>query len=141
MLNSEADAQKSHVWGDKYTAANLFLQAYEADPTIKNRFNLATAYDSIGKRELALDMYGALVKDGQYVRLSEVYSNDLGPKYIRDFNVSDESQLRINAIEARGPGPTGAIGEEKTGNSTEEARMLDLAAEKEGTPSQASFPR
>ena len=126
--DSGSAALKSYMWGDKYTAANLFLQAYEADPSIQNRFNLATGFSSIGKNDAAAAIYRGLVKDGEYVRLSEVHPRSAGAVYVESFNVAHESQRRRSAIEARGPGPTGSIGG-GTGTSNEEARLLDLEVE------------
>lgn len=126
--NSAQAAQAEHQWGDRYTAANLFQQAHDADHSIKNRFNLANAYNSIGKSDIALGMFSDLVRDGQFVELTEVFPYNDGPQHVRRFNVADESQRRIAGIMAQGPGPTSAA-VEGTGNSNQEARQMDLAHE------------
>jgi hypothetical protein len=126
--SSEQAGRNSASWGDKYTAANLFFQADTADNSILNRFNLATAYASIGETDLASGMYESLIVDGYWTRLSED-TRQGAPLQTQTFNVSQESQKRLLALEALPPGPTGATGEVGTGYTNEEALVLDQNAE------------
>jgi hypothetical protein len=133
-----AEAQNAHVRGDNYTAANLFFRAYKSNPTVKNRFNLAAAYASIGRTDLAVQMYTALVADGEFTHFSEVHSYDGGyageAQQSRVFNVSDESRVRIAGILARGPtASTGSDPDSGTGLSDEDARAMDAQRRKAGT--------
>ena len=126
--SSEQHGKKAYAWGDKYTAANLFLQAYKADNTVMNRFNLATAYASIGRIGEASDMYASLVPDGRYTWLTEDSLNG-DPSRTMAFNVGVESAKRLAVLDAM-PQPTGSIGDEVgTGHTNEEARVLDQNAE------------
>jgi hypothetical protein len=121
------------VRGDDYTAANLFFRAYQARPTVKNRFNLAAAYASIGKVDIAIQMYTDLVADGEFTHFSEVHSYEGrsyegGARQTRAFNVSDESRVRLAGL--RRSDTTASIGagaDAGTGFTDEEARALDIA--------------
>lgn len=84
--SSEQAGENSYSWGDKYTAANLFLQADKADNSIKNRFNLAAAFASIGKTGMAREIYASLVVDGRFTRLSED-TRQGDPTWTKSFNV------------------------------------------------------
>jgi hypothetical protein len=128
--SSEERGEDSYARGDKYTAANLLFQADQADHSIKNRYNLATAYAAIGKSGAAHDMYASLVIDGQYTRLSQD-SPQGAPDQTYSFNVGRESEKRLQALDALPPGPAGSIGAVGTGYSDEEARVLDQNAEDE----------
>jgi hypothetical protein len=64
-----AVARTSMSYGDTWTAANLFEQAAEARPTVRNRFNLARAYQDTGRTAQAAALYRGVIRDGQYTRL------------------------------------------------------------------------
>lgn len=106
--------QSAMAWGDKHTATNLFSRAEKADSTPLNRFNLASAYQQVGRSGDALELYASVVKDGQGVT-----GKSLNPAKNRNartltVNLAEESQRRIDVVieaAARG-GPTASTGED-----------------------------
>lgn len=55
--------------GNYWIATNFQKRATEAQPTIENRFNLATGYQSTGRLNTAKRYYETLAREGEGVRL------------------------------------------------------------------------
>ena len=85
--------------GDRYTATNLFERAVAARPALRNRFNLAVAYQKTFRRQEAAEIYRGLARDGQYayLRARSILAGPSAPT--RRFNVADEAQARADLIE------------------------------------------
>ncbi len=129
--------------GDRYTATNLMERAVDARPSLRNRFNLAVAYDHTFRRREAAELYRGLARDGQYAYLtaSSLLAGPSAP--VRRFNVADEAAARLALMEGSYAGrrtvaattvrsaeeagaPASAIVGARTGRiSDEEAKRLD----------------
>ncbi len=70
--SAAAIAATAIQWRFTWTATNLLERVVDADPTIKNRFNLATGYENTGRYQDALNIYSALLKDGEYTWLYNI---------------------------------------------------------------------
>jgi hypothetical protein len=113
-LNAEAIGQSAMQWHYSWTATNILERAADTDPTIENRFNLATGYQDTGRLKDALQGYENLVRDGKYTWLQNIRYNDRLKENVVWFNVADEAQKRIQAIREfldlqTSNGPTAAI--------------------------------
>ncbi len=86
-------------YGDRYTATNLFERAVEARPSMRNRFNLAVAYERTFRRQEAAAIYRGLAQDGQYAYLNarSILAGPSAP--VRRFNVADEAKARFDLIQ------------------------------------------
>lgn len=92
---------EAYAWGDKYTAANLFERSADKDGSVAARFNLAYAYEQTGRLPEAAALYAALVRDGQFMWVSQgVDYRDRGAR-IFHFNIADESARRLAMIQRR----------------------------------------
>lgn len=85
--------------GDRYTATNLFERAVDARPSMRNRFNLAVAYERTFRRQEAAEIYRGLAQDGQYAYLNgrSILAGPSAP--LRRFNVADEAKARLDLIQ------------------------------------------
>ncbi|HJV42424.1 hypothetical protein [Caulobacter sp.] len=93
--------------GNNWIATNLQKRATAAEPTIENRFNLATAYQRTGRLNTAKTYYQALASEGEGVRMEQGWRAD-------NFDVALESADRLLYIDwvqnqaARGSGAVAA---------------------------------
>jgi hypothetical protein len=65
-LRDEAGGESETIKGDWAAATPLFEKAYAAHPDVTNQFNLATAYQNTGQTAKAIQLYEAVVLDGQF---------------------------------------------------------------------------
>ena len=111
-------------YGDRYTATNLFERAVDARPSMRNRFNLAVAYERTFRRQEAAAIYRGLAQDGKYahLRARSILAGPSAP--VRRFNVADEAQARLDLIQ----------------NSYAARRIVSAvrSAEEAGTPASAA---
>jgi len=121
--------QSAISWGDKHTALNLFTRAAEQTPTPTNRFNLATAYQQLGRTGDALEMYATVVKDGKTASGLSVNAAKDRTTRTRRFNLAEESQTRMDALFAvASTAPTAATGDETAAPVSDAAAAeLDFA--------------
>jgi hypothetical protein len=97
-LDAEVVGQSAMQWHYSWTATNILERAADTDPTIENRFNLATGYQDTGRLKDALQGYENLVRDGKYTWLQNIRYNDRLKESVVWFNVADEAHKRIQAI-------------------------------------------
>ena len=90
---AEADkAMFEMARGNNWIATNLQKRATAAEPTIENRFNLATAYQRTGRLDTAKTYYQSLVREGEGVRMEQGWRAD-------NFDVALESADRLLYID------------------------------------------
>lgn len=106
--SAEADkAMFEMARGNNWIATNLQKRATAAEPTIENRFNLASAYQRTGRLNTAKTYYQALASEGEGVRMAQGWRAD-------SFDVALESADRLLYIgwaqnqAARGSGAVAA---------------------------------
>lgn len=138
---AEADkAMFEMARGNNWIATNLQKRATAAEPTIENRFNLATAYQRTGRLNTAKTYYQALSREGEGVRMAQGWRAD-------NFDVALESADRLLYIDwiqhhaARGSGAVAAEAAASNVSATvggageyevtdEQARALDRQAKR-----------
>jgi len=88
----------SSAWGDQWSATNLYKHAAMADPSVLNRFNLASGYYLTGRAEEAVALYRSVARDGQYTQglLSPLNGEVTGNS--RRVNLADEASRRLVEI-------------------------------------------
>lgn len=69
-------AELAGARGEWRVSAQLAAKSYREQPNIWNEFNLATAYEHIGRRDLAEPLYVNLVERGTFVGLNPVQNFD-----------------------------------------------------------------
>lgn len=133
---------EAYAWGDKYTAANLFERSADKDGSVAARFNLAYAYQQTGRLPEAAALYASVVRDGQFMWVTQgVDYRDRGAR-IYHYNIADEAARRLASLQQQmayasntGPGavaatafgrPTAAI--VGPGEATTERRIPDSEA-------------
>ena len=88
--DSRAEADKAlfeMARGNNWIATNLQKRATAAEPTIENRFNLATGYQRTGRLNTAKTYYQALSTEGDGVRMERGWRG-------QNFDVAMTSELR-----------------------------------------------
>ena len=89
------EAQLAGARGDWKTSVKLGEQAYRENPNIFIEFNLATAYQRIGRDDLARPLYVDLVTRGQYRDMTTIQNFDGSWPSRMDETVSQEASRRL----------------------------------------------
>jgi hypothetical protein len=90
---------EAYAWGDRWTAANLFERSTDRSRSVRQRFDLATAYARTGRTAEARDIYASLVRDGDYTEgVMDVDYHNRGARLVR-FNVAEESARRLALLD------------------------------------------
>lgn len=55
------------AYGDRWTAANLYERAANAQDDVYRRYNLAIGYESTGRLREAADLYQSVAADGEFI--------------------------------------------------------------------------
>ena len=135
----EASGLTAMSWGDDWTAVNLLEQAVVKRDAPLYRFNLATAYQRIGKVDEAANIYATLLNtpsDPRFVEVENIAERAEGLPGQRDLaDVSRDRLLKIQqgrpltSVQATGPAVRRPISEllaSPTPSAVAQAR--DLAA-------------
>lgn len=99
----------SAAWGDQWSATNLYKRAATADPSVLNRFNLASGYYLTGRTEEAVALYRSVARDGQFTRVQLSPLNGAVEGTARYINLGDEASRRLNAMARIQVAEVGAI--------------------------------
>lgn len=93
---ASVQARRAAAIGDWPTVAKQLEEAYRADPSIANEFNLATAYAKTGQISLAIPLYTEVARKGQFTMATALFDRgDDQTKRPRSFTYSDEALRRI----------------------------------------------
>jgi hypothetical protein len=74
--NDSTQAEMAGARGDWAMSVKLGEKSYREQPGIWNEFNLATAYENTGRKDLAEPLYVNLVERGQFVNLHPIQNID-----------------------------------------------------------------
>lgn len=91
------------IWGEKWTATNLFERAVAQEDTPGNRFNLASGYQATGRVADAVPIYRDVVVTGLNAWAQTGWEEFDPSVKVRRVNLSEESTRRLAMIE-RAPG-------------------------------------
>jgi hypothetical protein len=111
---ADEDARQANLAsqrGDWAISVSFAERSYRENPSIRDEFNLATAYEHMGRGDLAVPLYIDLVDRGQYtqtVPIDNFYGLPQSPMLA---NLADEAASRLKRLGARTAtaGPIGAF--------------------------------
>lgn len=90
----------SMIWGEKWTATNLFERAVAQENTPGNRFNLASGYQATGRVADAVPIYKDVAVTG-FNSWAQTGWEEFDPTVkVRRVNLAEESTRRLGLIES-----------------------------------------
>ncbi|CAN5136650.1 hypothetical protein BH09PSE2_BH09PSE2_12570 [soil metagenome] len=91
---AELYGQTSFVWGDAWTATNLFERAAAQDASPLNRLNLATGYERTGRIADAMVIYRELAVGDVRDRAVALSERDTPTRRTRGYSIAEEAARR-----------------------------------------------
>ncbi len=96
---TEVQSELAMRAGDWNSAAALSGQSYRENPTLRNEFNLATAYVHTGQPALAIPLYADVARSGHFTETQALYDYHSRARPGRvQFNYADEANRRLDML-------------------------------------------